>query len=189
MASPTVVTTPCKVNLHLGVHREKDARGYHRVDSVMVPVGLFDVVSVEDAPSLEVAFDPPLGIEPQRSGVWRAASMLAEELGTRPSVRVSVRAPSPGRAGLGGSSADAGATLRALAARWGVDALDERVVSVARRVGADVAFFLDPTPSLCTPSTCAAAIFPASSGSSEKYSKLRPAVGLRLMFAPGPNNT
>lgn len=150
MASPTVVTTPCKVNLHLGVHREKDARGYHRVDSVMVPVGLFDVVSVEDAPSLEVAFDPSLGIEPQRSGVWRAASMLAEELGTRPSVRVSVRASIPERAGLGGSSADAGATLRALAARWGVDALDERVVSVARRVGADVAFFLDPTPSLCT---------------------------------------
>lgn len=150
MASPTVVTTPCKVNLHLGVHREKDARGYHRVDSVMVPVGLFDVVSVEDAPSLEVVFDPPLGIEPQRSGVWRAASMLAEELGTRPSVRVSVRASIPERAGLGGSSADAGATLRALAARWGVDALDERVVSVARRVGADVAFFLDPTPTLCT---------------------------------------
>lgn len=38
--------------------------------------------------------------------------------------------------------------LRALACRWGISASDERVVSVARRVGADVAFFLDCRPGL-----------------------------------------
>lgn len=148
MAPVTVVRTPCKVNLHLGVHAEKDARGYHRVDSVMVPVGLCDVVRVSDADRLEVSFSPELGVAPERTGVWRAAELLAAELGRESRVRVEVEARIPERAGLGGSSADAGATLRALAERWGVDALDERVVRVARRVGADVAFFLRPVPSL-----------------------------------------
>ena len=54
----------------------------------------------------------------------------------------------PEKAGLGGSSADASATLYLLAQRWGVDPLDPLVVEVAKAVGADVAFFLDPRPSL-----------------------------------------
>ncbi|MCR8908277.1 4-diphosphocytidyl-2C-methyl-D-erythritol kinase [Thermophilibacter sp. ET337] len=144
----TVVTTPCKVNLYLGVHAEKDERGYHRVDSVMVPVALCDTVSVSDAPELSVSFDPPLSIPAEKTGVWRAAALLAEALGVEPRVRIDVCARIPERAGLGGSSADAGATLRALATLWGVSPLDPRVIAVARRVGADVPFFLDPRPAL-----------------------------------------
>ena len=43
------------------------------------------------------------------------------------------------------------------------------------------------TPCDCMPRMSAAAILPASSGSSEKYSKFRPQRGLRLMFTPGPS--
>lgn len=149
MARRAVVTTPCKVNLHLGIHDKRDARGYHRVDSLMVPVALFDTVEVEDAPALSVRHEPALEVAPEKTTVWRAVTLLAEELGVEPAVSVRVTARIPERAGLGGSSADAGAALRALAVRWGAGALDERVVRVARRVGADVAFFLDPVPSLC----------------------------------------
>lgn len=146
--SRQVVETPCKVNLHLGIHHKKDDRGYHRVDSVMVPVALCDTVVVSDAPELEVVHTPALEVAPERTTVWRAATLLAEALGERPEVRVEVTARIPEKAGLGGSSADAGAVLRALCERWGVSARDERVVAVARRVGADVAFFLDPRPGL-----------------------------------------
>ena len=148
MAGAVVVTTPCKVNLHLGVHREKDGRGYHRVDSVMVPVDLCDVVTVEEAPALSVRFEPALEVAPEKTGVWKAAVLLAEALGRQPGVSVSVACHIPERAGLGGSSADAGAAIRALCGLWGVDPLDSRVVAVARRVGADVAFFLNPEPGL-----------------------------------------
>ena len=148
MPGARVVETPCKVNLHLGVHAQKDARGYHLVDSVMVPVALFDTVSVSEAPELSVSFAPELEVPAEKTGVWRAATLLAEALGVEPRVRVDVTARIPERAGLGGSSADAGATLRALADLWGVSPLDPRVLAVARRVGADVAFFLDPRPSL-----------------------------------------
>lgn len=148
MPSPEVLDIPCKVNLHLGIHREKDGRGYHLVDSVMVPVALYDTVEVCDAPELSVRHEPALEVAPERTAVWKAATLLAEELGVEPRVGVRVTARIPEQAGLGGSSADAGATLRLLARRWGVDPLDPAVVGVARRVGADVAFFLNPEPSL-----------------------------------------
>ena len=45
------------------------------------------------------------------------------------------------------------------------------------------------TPSDWMPRTYAAARRPASSGSSEKYSKFRPPSGLLLMLRPGPRRT
>lgn len=148
MHDRVTVNVPCKVNLYLGVHSKKDARGYHRVDSLMVPVALYDSVVVEDAPGLSVSFLPELSIPVERSGVWRAAALLSEALGREPRARLSVTRRIPGSAGLGSSSADAGAALAALARAWDVDPLDDRVVAAARRVGADVAFFLDCGPGL-----------------------------------------
>ena len=142
------IKIPCKVNLHLGIHTQKDQRGYHKVDSLMVPVALFDTVVVDDAPELTVTHEPQLCVLPERTTTWKAAVLLANKLGISPDVSIDVQVHIPEKAGLGGSSADAAATLYLLAQRWGVDPLDPLVVEVAKAVGADVAFFLDPQPSL-----------------------------------------
>lgn len=142
------IQIPCKVNLHLGIHTQKDQRGYHKVDSLMVPVALYDTVVVDDAPELTVTHEPQLCVLPERTTTWKAAVLLANKLGVSPDVSIDVQVHIPEKAGLGGSSADAAATLYLLAQRWGVDPLDPLVVEVAKAVGADVAFFLDPRPSL-----------------------------------------
>ena len=142
------IKIPCKVNLHLGIHAQKDQRGYHTVDSLMVPVALYDTVVVDDAPELTVTHEPQLCVLPERTTTWKAAVLLANKLGISPDVSIDVQVHIPEKAGLGGSSADAAATLYLLAQRWGVDPLDPLVVEVAKAVGADVAFFLDPRPSL-----------------------------------------
>ena len=142
------VQAPCKVNLHLGIYAEKDARGYHRVDSVMVPVVLCNTISIESAPETSVAFEPALDGLVRGNATQRAIELLSQELGVEEHVAVRIERRIPSGGGLGSSSADAGSVLRALAERWGVDPLDQRVVGVARRVGADVAFFLNPAPSL-----------------------------------------
>ena len=142
------IQIPCKVNLHLGIHTQKDQRGYHTVDSLMVPVALYDTVVVDDAPELTVTHEPQLCVLPERTTTWKAAVLLANKLGISPDVSIDVQVHIPEKAGLGGSSADAAATLYLLAQRWGVDPLDPLVVEVAKAVGADVAFFLDPQPSL-----------------------------------------
>ena len=142
------IKIPCKVNLHLGIHTQKDQRGYHKVDSLMVPVALYDTVVVDDAPELTVTHEPQLCVLPERTTTWKAAVLLANKLGVSPDVSIDVQVHIPEKAGLGGSSADAAATLYLLAQRWDVDPLDPLVVEVAKAVGADVAFFLDPRPSL-----------------------------------------
>ena len=142
------IQIPCKVNLHLGIHAQKDQRGYHKVDSLMVPVALYDTVVVDDAPELTVTHEPQLCVLPERTTTWKAAVLLANNLGVSPDVSIDVQVHIPEKAGLGGSSADAAATLYLLAQRWSVDPLDPLVVEVAKAVGADVAFFLDPRPSL-----------------------------------------
>lgn len=142
------IQIPCKVNLHLGIHAQKDQRGYHKVDSLMVPVALYDTVVVDDAPELTVTHEPQLCVLPERTTTWKAAVLLANKLGISPDVSIDVQVHIPEKAGLGGSSADAAATLYLLAQRWGIDPLDSLVVEVAKAVGADVAFFLDPRPSL-----------------------------------------
>lgn len=142
------IQIPCKVNLHLGIHAQKDQRGYHKVDSLMVPVVLYDTVVVDDAPELMVTHEPQLCVLPERTTTWKAAVLLANKLGISPDVSIDVQVHIPEKAGLGGSSADAAATLYLLAQRWDVDPLDPLVVEVAKAVGADVAFFLDPRPSL-----------------------------------------
>ncbi len=142
------IQIPCKVNLHLSIHAQKDQRGYHKVDSLMVPVALYDTVVVDDAPELTVTHEPQLCVLPERTTTWKAAVLLANKLGVSPDVSIDVQVHIPEKAGLGGSSADAAATLYLLAQRWGVDPLDSLVVEVAKAVGADVAFFLDPQPSL-----------------------------------------
>lgn len=148
MTMRKTVRTPAKVNFHLGVHHEVDERGYHRVDSLMAPIDLWDTVTVEESDQLSVSVTPALEVAPEKTTVWRATTLLAHELGFSSNVSVTVQAEIPERAGLGGSSADAGATMRCLCAMWGVDPLDPAVVKVARQVGADVPFFLDPRPSL-----------------------------------------
>ena len=143
-----IIQIPCKVNLHLGIHTQKDQRGYHKVDSLMVPVALYDSVVVDDAPELTVTHEPQLCVLPEHTTTWKAAVLLANKLGISPDVSIDVQVHIPEKAGLGGSSADAAATLYLLAQRWGVDPLDPLVDEVAKAVGADVAFFLDPRPSL-----------------------------------------
>ena len=146
---------PAKVNLYLGVHTELDARGYHRVDSVMVPVGLTDFVTIEELPAEEATASPsaarnlpllvckPSARCPKRSNTaWRAARLMGKAFGRVPAVSISISKLIPAQSGLGGASADAAAVILGLCRLWGIDRTDPRVDEVARKVGADVPFFL-----------------------------------------------
>lgn len=142
------VLAPAKINLYLGVHDEKDARGYHRVDSVMAALELCDELWVKASDRLELTCEPNLGLPSERNLAWRAAERLGETLGNQPQVNIRMRKHIPSQAGLGGGSSDAAAVLRVLCEMWGVPVADVRVQEVARSLGADVPFFLDPVPTL-----------------------------------------
>ena len=141
------VSAPAKINLYLGVHDERDERGYHRVDSVMAAVGLYDRVTVEPADALIVETVPASDFPMQRNTTYRAAVAMGERFGRDPRVRITIEKQIPLCAGLGGPSTDAAAVIVALAELWGIDRSDPALDDIARGIGADVPFFLHESPS------------------------------------------
>jgi 4-diphosphocytidyl-2-C-methyl-D-erythritol kinase len=146
MARSLRISAPAKINLFLGVHEELDERRYHRVDSLMCCVDVADVVTVTEGEALSVVCTPAVDVPQEENSCWIAARALGEELGREPNVRIEVEKHVPDRAGLGGSSSDAAATIVALCALWGEDPHDPRCFAAARATGADVPFFLEGRP-------------------------------------------
>lgn len=140
------LSTPAKINLYLGVHTERDDRGYHKVDSLMAAAGLADIVTVAPAQELTVQTVPASDFPMQKNTAYRAAAAMAEHYGREANICVTIEKHIPLCAGLGGPSTDAAAVIVALAELWGVDRSDPALDDIARGIGADVPFFLHASP-------------------------------------------
>ncbi len=163
-SAEVTLDAPVKVNLHLGIHPGRDERGYHRADSVMIALAVGDSVRVAlcapNAPEATQAAQAPggvllrmsedVGVDPQHNTAWQAAARFREAFHIAAPVLVEVTKRVPPQSGLGGSSSDAASVLLALAKLCGVPAKEpggeERLAAIARSIGADVPFFLDPRP-------------------------------------------
>ena len=140
------LSAPAKINLYLGVHTERDARGYHKVDSLMAAVGLTDTVTIALAQELTVQTVPASDFPMQKNTAYRAAAAMAEHYGREANICVTIEKNIPLCAGLGGPSTDAAAVIVALAELWRVDRTDPALDDIARSIGADVPFFLHVSP-------------------------------------------
>ncbi|WP_035693335.1 4-(cytidine 5'-diphospho)-2-C-methyl-D-erythritol kinase [Azospirillum halopraeferens] len=154
---------PAKLNLYLHVLGRRDD-GYHELDSLAVFADAGDTVTVQPAPArvaLRGAGLPPagprlavsgpfapvlLGENPAHNLVNRAAHALAARLGRDADVMIHLEKRLPVASGIGGGSADAAATLRALARLWEVPFDDPRLYEVAVTLGADVPVCLAGRP-------------------------------------------
>lgn len=151
-----------KVNLGLQIVRRR-SDGYHDLQTVFYPVGLkagraenpemfCDVLEVTRSRGglrgMEIEFRGRVMDCPREKNlVWRAAKLYLEEMAD-PSfgARVILEKHLPDGAGLGGGSADASLTLRALAAMEGKEDQQARLASLALRLGADCPFFIYNRP-------------------------------------------
>jgi 4-diphosphocytidyl-2-C-methyl-D-erythritol kinase len=144
---------PAKVNLGLRITGVRDD-GYHRIDSLFVPLDLADRLTLELDESRglairlelsgEASADLPEGDENLAS---QAASAFLERAGLKAEIRLVLDKQIPTGAGLGGGSSDAGAVLRGLAELLPLALTPGELAELALGLGADVPFFLDPRPS------------------------------------------
>ena len=141
-----LVTAPAKINLYLGVHSQKDERGYHRVDSVMTSIDLADTLAIAPAEGLSVHTVPEADFPMEHNTAYRAAVAMGEAFGRDPNFTILIDKHIPVRSGLGGPSTDAAAVIMALCREWGLDPTDPKIDEVARSIGADVPFFLYGPP-------------------------------------------
>lgn len=147
MARIISLAAHAKVNLHLGIYEGRDERGYHRADSVMIAIGLFDEVHVTEADEISVTTTPELDVPERRTLVAHSARVLARTFGVSGGAKIEVIRHIPDKSGLGSASTDAATAVRALCELWALDVTDPRVMEVVRSLGADVAFFVNPVPS------------------------------------------
>jgi 4-diphosphocytidyl-2-C-methyl-D-erythritol kinase len=129
-----------KVNLWLNVVGRR-ADGYHLLDSLIAFTELVDEVEAAPADRLSLHIDGPLA--PAIAGeadnlVLKAARLLADRAGVAPRVALRLTKRIPVAAGLGGGSADAAATLKALIELWRVALPAEELFDLAAQLGADV---------------------------------------------------
>jgi 4-diphosphocytidyl-2-C-methyl-D-erythritol kinase len=134
-----------KVNLFLHVVGKRDD-GYHLLDSLAVFPNIGDVVSAAPSDTLELRLTGRFGValvaEPDNL-VLRAARALQQLAGVREGATLVLEKNLPVASGIGGGSADAAATLRALCRLWRITPERAALHAIAISLGADVPICLD----------------------------------------------
>jgi 4-diphosphocytidyl-2-C-methyl-D-erythritol kinase len=147
------ILAPAKINWSLHV-RGRRPDGYHDIESLFLPISLADEVTValEDgiAGTVRLRSDDPALPADSRNLAVRAVEEYYRGRGDRPGVAIELRKRIPAGSGLGGGSSDAAAVLRALSRFDGRPETGAELEGAARRVGADVPFFLCCRPARVT---------------------------------------
>jgi len=149
-------SAPAKLNLSLLVGPGGPS-GYHEIFTVFVPVDVYDVLSfsLEAKPASGGPGDLHVkahAIEAEANIVAHALRALERHTGWVFSGRVTIDKGIPLAAGMGGGSTDAATALQVgaqvLREAGGPAPSDDELRRLARALGADVPFFLDPRPAI-----------------------------------------
>jgi 4-diphosphocytidyl-2-C-methyl-D-erythritol kinase len=148
MTESLIERAHAKLNVFLRVLGRRDD-GFHDVETVILPLDLYDVVTVAPADAFSVEVTGPgaqaLGALGGESLAARAVEVFARAVAIDvPPVRVIIDKRIPVAAGLGGGSADAAAVLRALGRMHDVD--HRTLCEAAPSVGSDVVALIHDGP-------------------------------------------
>jgi len=138
--SAIIEAAPAKINLALHV-RARMPDGYHHIETLFAFAQHGDVVTVAAAEEASFTLTGPFATGLSSDGdnlVTRAAAVFAEAFGIGQPHAITLDKRLPIASGIGGGSADAAATLRALARLHGIAADDPRLLAAAAPLGADL---------------------------------------------------
>lgn len=160
--SGLVVHAPAKLNLFFEV-LGKRADGYHEVETLVVPITLYDTLEFRDHPNGRISFQCQLasasrgprgtgqGEIPEGSDnlVVRAVELVRRRANITSGAELCLAKRIPSAAGLGGGSSDAAAALIAANEGWQLGWSVSRLAELAAELGSDVPLFLTPGPAIC----------------------------------------
>ncbi|MDX5594642.1 4-(cytidine 5'-diphospho)-2-C-methyl-D-erythritol kinase [Pseudovibrio sp. SPO723] len=145
-----VETARAKVNLALHVTGQRED-GYHTLDSLVVFPAYGDEITLRPADDMTLSisgpYAEPLNTDRSTNLVMKAAWLMSESVPGARSAHIQLTKRLPVAAGIGGGSADAAATLRALGRLWDVHPSSHNLEKLALRLGADVPMCFGENPS------------------------------------------
>ena len=131
---------PAKINLALHVRRRR-ADGYHELETLFAFATDGDLIALAAADTDSFAITGPFAAGLDTGGdnlVVRARDAFRAAFAPAARHAITLTKVLPIASGIGGGSADAAATLRALCRLHDVDPRDPAIVAIAERLGADV---------------------------------------------------
>lgn len=150
--SPTAEAAPAKINLALAVTGRR-GDGYHLIDTLVVFADAGDAVEAEPADGLTLELRGPFAgqlASDETNLVLRAARALQDAARAdgfaAGGARLVLDKRLPVASGIGGGSADAAATLRALDRLWNLRWPPARLAATGVRLGADIPMCLISQP-------------------------------------------
>lgn len=131
-----------KINLILRV-LEKLKSGYHKIETVMQRVDLYDNMGFElmEDDNVIISCNNAELID-EENLAYKAAQLLKKKYGIDTGIKIAIEKNIPISSGLGGGSSNAASTLFALNKLWKLKLGDKKLVELGSQIGSDVPFFV-----------------------------------------------
>jgi 4-diphosphocytidyl-2-C-methyl-D-erythritol kinase len=181
------IRAPAKINLRLRVIGKR-ADGYHLLDTILLPVSLYDEIDISKVRQiggktvpknrLTVSCNDPLVPVGRKNLAYKAALLILSDAKVSARVQIRIHKRIPVGAGLGGGSTDAAATLVGLNRLLRLGYTCKRLEKISLALGADVPFFIKAVPA-------------RARGIGERLSRLRgvPRLWLIILYPNFPVST
>jgi 4-diphosphocytidyl-2-C-methyl-D-erythritol kinase len=134
-----------KINLSLEVLPTRED-GYHSVNTIMVPISLYDELSFFESPDIMYRSN----IEIEDDIVLKALKLFYEKYNIKDGVGIILEKHIPLSSGMAGGSSDAAACLRGLNRFFNINAPLKELEEIANKLGSDVSYCLYQSPAYCT---------------------------------------
>ena len=137
------VNSPGKINLGLKILEKRDDN-YHNIRSVFCQIKFTDVITFKKSSTFKLTasgINVPTDSSNLIIKAYKMMSGLKDKL--KNSYHIHLEKNIPIGAGLGGGSSNAASTITALNKLWNLNLSDKEMISISRKLGADVPFFIN----------------------------------------------
>ena len=138
--------SPAKINLYLEIVG-RATNGYHLLDSLMVPIDIFDVITLEKSDQLQLEIKGEnaavLQVNWKKNIIIKAINLLAEKFYLTPNIKITLEKNIPIAAGLGGGSSNAATIILMLNEFYDLHLSKAELLDLGLKLGADVPFFIN----------------------------------------------
>ena len=140
--------TPAKINAFLKITGKDEVSGMHYIESLMIPVNLYDVLKIKENPEFEIETSGINEVIPKEKNIiFKAFNSFKSYINMPvPDFKIILEKSIPTGAGLGGGSSNAAGFIMFLNKYLGLDLSLKRLNEIASSVGSDVPFFLYGSP-------------------------------------------
>lgn len=132
-----------KINIYLKV-LGKRADGYHDLESLMVPIDLYDELEFIDSDKDIIESN----VDIENNIMYKAIKYMKETYKINRCVKIKLNKNIPLSSGLGGGSSDLSTTLKGLNMLWDLNLSDEELGEISLLFGSDTLFFIYNKPAI-----------------------------------------